>query len=102
MSAQESQKARSPPSAMSGGLSQINTCDHACKHSAEGFAIRGLRRKMVFARPDLKEDGNWDAVSIDSNPLLRRPSKLIASRFPTPKKHHAMTSAETAGVPSGI
>src|SRR5271157_2750133 len=38
MSAQESQKARSPPSALSGGLSQINTCDHACKHSAEGFA----------------------------------------------------------------
>jgi len=29
------------------------------------------------------EDGNWDAISIDSNPLLRRPSKLIASRFPT-------------------
>ena len=47
-------------------------------------------------------DGNWDAISIDSNPLLRRPSKLIASRFPTPKKHHAMTCAEMAGVPSGI
>jgi hypothetical protein len=30
-------------------------------------------------------DGNWDAISIDSNPLLRRPSKLIASRFPTPR-----------------
>ncbi len=30
------------------------------------------------------KDGNWDAISIDRNPLLRRPSKLIASRFPTP------------------
>jgi hypothetical protein len=38
------------------------------------------------------EEGNWDAISIeegnwhaisDGNPLLRRPSKLIASRFPT-------------------
>src|SRR5271157_4809811 len=47
-------------------------------------------------------DGNWVAISIDSNPLLRRPSKLIASRFPTPKKHHAMSCAEMAGVPSGI
>src|SRR5208282_2544907 len=32
-------------------------------------------------------DGNWDAISIDSNPLLRRPSKLIAPRFPTPQKN---------------
>src|SRR5271157_1338099 len=23
-------------------------------------------------------EGNWDAISIDGNPLLRRPSKLIA------------------------
>src|SRR5271157_6150348 len=83
---------------MSGGLSQINTCDHACKHSAEGFAIRGLRRKMVFARPYLKEDGNWDAVSIDSNPLLRRPSKLIASRFPT---HRAIAATGLGCVQAG-
>jgi hypothetical protein len=36
------------------------------------------------ARPGPR-DGNWDAISIDSNPLLRRPSKLFATRFPTPR-----------------
>ena len=32
------------------------------------------------------EDGNWDAISIDSNPLLRLLGKLIASRFPSPRR----------------
>jgi hypothetical protein len=30
-------------------------------------------------------DGNRDAISIDSNPLLRPLGKLIASRFPSPR-----------------
>src|SRR5271157_3821726 len=33
-----------------------------------------------------RRDGNRDAISIGSNPLLRIPSKLIASRFPTPSR----------------
>ena len=31
-------------------------------------------------------DGNRDAIRIDSNPRLRIPSNLIASRFPTPRQ----------------
>ncbi len=44
---------------------------------------RDFRRQ---AREHDETDGNRDAISIDSNPLLRIPSKLIASRFPTPSR----------------
>jgi hypothetical protein len=40
----------------------------------------------------IREDGNWAAISIDSNPLLRRPSKLIASRFPTSRTLGALVA----------
>ncbi len=59
MSVRESQQARSPPSAMSGGLSQINTCDHACKHSAESFATHRASRSGL---PGMRSYGR-DLVS---------------------------------------
>jgi len=37
----------------------------------------------VYQWPLVLWDGNWDAISIDSNPLLRLLGKLIASRFPS-------------------
>ena len=40
----------------------------------------------------LLRDGNWGAISIDSNPLLSRPSKLIASRFPTSRTLGALVA----------
>ncbi len=44
-------------------------------------AVKGsMRRKETGTR---LEEGNWDAISIDGNPLLRRPSKRIAFWFPT-------------------
>src|SRR5271157_5626000 len=39
-------------------------------------------------------DGNRDAISIDSNPLLRIPSKLIASRFPPEEQAGAARSTD--------
>jgi hypothetical protein len=48
-------------------------------------AGRGMRggRKLGRGKETGTREGNSDAISIDGNPLLRRPSKLIASWFPT-------------------
>ena len=46
--------------------------------------------------PHTVGDGNRDAISIDSNPLLRIPSKLIASWFPTHPGFHPTATRSLA------
>jgi len=47
---------------------------------------------MPFVR---QRDGSRDAIGIDSNPLLRIPSKLIASQFPTPRQSRGAMDQES-------
>ncbi len=47
--------------------------------------VDGIRNSRILFEISL-EDGNQDAISIDSNPLRRLLGKLIASRFPSPRR----------------